>query len=108
MRFLNQTPVALEEIWFSGAQCATLHAEELGDSMYLFYQQRFQTWIAHVEDRLSAVATPQWTQPPVGLAPGDCAGFIERVSWTATNTLAEFSHTWFDPAVCRYASRLRQ
>lgn len=108
MRFLNQTPVALEEIWFSGAHCATLHAEELGDSMYLFYQQRFQTWIARVEDRLSAAATPQWTLPPVGLVPGACAGFIERVSWTASNTLAEFSHTWFDPAVCRYASRLRQ
>jgi GntR family transcriptional regulator len=108
MRFLNQTPVALEEIWFNGAQCTTLQAEELGDSMYLFYQQRFQVWIARVEDRLSASATPAWTLAPLGLAPNACAGFIERVSWTASNTLAEFSHTWFDPAVCRYVSRLSQ
>jgi DNA-binding GntR family transcriptional regulator len=108
MRFLNQTPVALEEIWFNGAQCTTLQAEELGDSMYLFYQQRFQVWIARVEDRLSASTTPAWTLAPLGLAPNASAGFIERMSWTASNTLAEFSHTWFDPAVCRYVSRLSQ
>lgn len=108
MRFLNDTPVALEEIWFSGGQCATLEAAELGDSMYLFYQQRFQTWIARVEDRLSAAPTPAWTQPPLLLTANSCAGFIERFSWTSSNTLAEYSHTWFAPAVCRYASRLSQ
>jgi DNA-binding GntR family transcriptional regulator len=108
VRFLSQIPVALEEIWFSGARCATLQAQELGDSMYLFYQQRFQTWIARVEDRLSAAPAPAWAAPPVGLSPGACAGFIERTSWTASNSLAEFSHTWFDPAVCRYVSRLSQ
>jgi hypothetical protein len=32
--------------------------------------------------------------------------FIERSSWTAHNTLAEFSHTQFDPSVCRGASCL--
>lgn len=108
MRFLSQTPVALEEIWFSAALCPTLQPDELGDSMYLFYQQRFQTWIARVEDRLSAAPAPAWALPPAGLVPGACAGFIERVSWTASNTPAEFSHTWFDPALCRYASRLSQ
>jgi GntR family transcriptional regulator len=107
-RFLSQQPVALEEIWFSSAHCASLQADELGDSMYLFYQQRFQVWIARVEDRLSAAPAPAWAAPPVGLAPGACAGFIERESWTANNALAEFSHTWFDPAVCRYTSRLSQ
>jgi GntR family transcriptional regulator len=107
-RFLSQTPVALEEIWFSASHCSELKAEELGDSMYLFYQQHFQTWIARVEDKLSAAPAPAWASPPVGLAPGACAGFIERVSWTASNALAEYSHTWFDPAVCRYASRLSQ
>lgn len=108
LRFLDETPVALEEIWFSGAHCDTLQAQELGDSMYLFYQQRFQTWIARVEDRLSAGPTPAWTQAPLGLQPNACAGFIERTSWTAANTPVEFSHTWFDPTVCRYASRLSQ
>lgn len=108
MRYLSQVPVALEEIWFSAAACPTLEADELGDSMYLFYQQRLQVWIARVEDRISAAPAPAWATPPCGLKAGDCAGFIERFSWTSGNTLAEFSQTWFDPAVCRYASRLSQ
>lgn len=107
-RYLSQVPVALEEIWFQAEGLQTLSAEDLGDSMYFFYQQRFDLWIARVEDRLSVGSAPQWAGPPCALAPGDCAGFIERLSWTAGNVLAEYSQTWFDPAVCRYSSRLSQ
>ena len=108
LRFLSQVPVALEEIWFDAAQCPALTAADLGDSMYLFYQERFGVWIARVEDRLAAAPAPAWAVPPCGLAAGDCAGFIERVSWTPGNVVAEYSQTWFDPAVCRYSSRLSQ
>ena len=107
-RLLSQVPVALEEIWFLAESLQNLSAQDLGDSMYLFYQQRFGLWIAHVEDRLSAAPAPDWAALPCGLSPGDAAGFIERLSWSAGNTLAEYSHTWFDPAVCRYSSRLSQ
>ena len=108
LRFLSQVPVALEEIWFDAAHTDRLQAEELGDSMYLFYQTRFQVWIARVEDHIAAAPAPDWAAPPFGLAAGAPAGFIERLSWTANNALAEYSHTWFDPAVCRYASRISQ
>ncbi len=108
LRLLSQVPVALEEIWFSAAASPKLKAEELGDSMYLFYQQRLQVWIARVEDRISAAPAPDWAALPCGLKVGDSAGFVERLSWTAGNTLAEYSQTWFDPAVCRYVSRLSQ
>jgi GntR family transcriptional regulator len=108
LRLLSQVPVALEEIWFDGALCPSLQAQELGDSMYLFYRQRFGLWIARVEDRLAAAPAPDWAVEPCGLQAGACAGFIERLSWTAANALAEFSQTWFDPAVCRYTSRMSQ
>jgi GntR family transcriptional regulator len=108
LRFLSQQPVALEEIWFSASACQALKAAELGDSMYLFYQQRLGVWIARVEDQISAAAAPPWVTPPLALQPGECAGYIERISWTATNQIAEFSKTWFDPAVCRYSSRMSQ
>ncbi|MEY4507368.1 MAG: hypothetical protein RL297_1946 [Pseudomonadota bacterium] len=108
LRFLSQTPVALEEIWFDARHCAELSADELGDSMYLFYQERFGVWIARVEDRLSAAPAPDWAVPPSGLVGGQCAGFIERLSWTASNALAEYSFTWFNPQHCRYSSRLSQ
>lgn len=108
LRSLSQVPVALEEIWFDAALCPMLQAQDLGDSMYLFYQQRFDLWIARVEDRLSAAPAPDWAVAPCGLQAGDCAGFIERLSWTPGHVLAEFSQTWFDPQVCRYSSRLSQ
>jgi GntR family transcriptional regulator len=108
LRFLSGQPVALEEIWFPANACPELSLQELGDSMYLFYQQRLGVWIARVEDQISAAAAPDWAALPLGLLPGDCSGYIERVSWTATNQLAEFSKTWFDPAVCRYSSRMSQ
>ena len=108
MRFLSGQPVALEEIWFPASACPDLNLQELGDSMYLFYQQRLGIWIARVEDQISAAPAPDWAALPLGLLPGDCSGYIERVSWTASNQLAEFSKTWFDPAVCRYSSRMSQ
>ncbi len=108
LRFLNQQPVALEEIWFSAQHCPHLVAEDLGDSMYLFYQQRLGIWIARVEDQIRAASAPPWAVPPIGLVANQCAGYIERWSWTANNEIAEFSKTWFDPAVCRYTSRMSQ
>eukprot|EP01030_Chromulinospumella_sphaerica_P001772 gene1772-1739_t len=41
LRFLSQVP-------------------EVGDSMYLFYQQRLSVWIARVEDQISAAPAPVW------------------------------------------------
>jgi GntR family transcriptional regulator len=108
LRLLSQVPVALEEIWFSASRLKHLSASQLGDSMYLFYQQQLQLSIARVEDRIGARAVPQWAAPPFGPAPGEVGGFIERLSWTAGNELAEYSHTWFDAALCRYCSRLSQ
>lgn len=108
LRFLSQVPVALEEIWFDASHCPSLRAEDLGEAMYLFYQERFGLWIARVEDRIAAAPAPDWAQPPCGLLPGDSAGHVERLSWTAGNSLAEYSQTWFDPAVCCYTSRLSQ
>ncbi|NBX19939.1 MAG: GntR family transcriptional regulator [Betaproteobacteria bacterium] len=108
LRFISTTPVALEEIWFNAELCPDLSAEELGDSMYLFYQQSFQIWISRVEDRLSAKPAPSWSCPPLGLQAHGLAGFIERTSFTAVGVVFEFSNTWFDPAVCRYTARWSQ
>jgi len=108
LRYLSQVPVALEEIWFAAQACPQLTAQALGDSMYLFYQQRLNVWIARVEDRISAASAPDWADTAGLLSSGACAGYIERISWTASNEVAEFSKTWFDPRVCRYSSRMSQ
>ena len=108
LRLLNAQPVALEEIWFEAETCPTLTRAELGDSMYQFYQERFGFWIARVEDRLGVDSVPDWAVLPFGMKAGQFAGFVSRQSWTAANVLAEYSRTWFDPAVCIYTSRMSQ
>jgi GntR family transcriptional regulator len=106
LRFLNSTPVALEEIWFDARHHDKLKAKNLGDSMYLLYQTAFNVWISRVEDHISAAAVPAWRVKAFGIDSGEVSGFIVRQSWTASGELAEFSNTWFDPQVCRYSSRL--
>jgi GntR family transcriptional regulator len=106
LRMLNSTPVALEEIWFDARHHNKLKAKNLGDSMYLFYQNAFNVWISRVEDHISAAAVPAWGVKAFGIDSGQTSGFIERQSWTASGELAEYSQTWFDQRVCRYSSRL--
>jgi len=108
LRQLNQVPVALEEIFFDARLTPTLKMSDLGDAMYRFYQERFGLWIARAEDHVSVRAAPAWAPEVLGLQPGCAAGYIERRSRLASGVCAEYSHTWFDPAVCRYAVRMGQ
>lgn len=107
LRHLNAKPAAIEEIWFDARHAQALQAADLGDSMYLFYQTEFDLWISRAEDHIFAAPVPDWSVSNFVPAIGQMVGFIERSSWTASNDLAEFSRTWFDPAVCCYASRLK-
>jgi DNA-binding GntR family transcriptional regulator len=61
-----------------------------------------------VQDSIKVAPTPEWVGAPLGLSAGQSAGFIQRLSWAVNNRLAEYSETWFDPAVCHYSSRLSQ
>jgi len=108
VRLLNETPVALEEIWFDASHAISLHASDLDNSMYLFYQERFNLWISRVEDRVSAAAAPSWACAPCRLKSGEIAGYVERVSRTSNNQIVEYSRTWFDPELCLYSNRMAQ
>jgi GntR family transcriptional regulator len=33
-------------------------------------------------------------------------GWIERISWSGDEVIEEVSHTWYDPEVCHYVSRM--
>jgi GntR family transcriptional regulator len=105
LRLLNSKAAAIEEIFFDARHAPKLQASDLGDSMYLFYQTEFDLWISRAEDHIYAAPVPAWSVPYFKPAAGQTVGYIERTSWTSGNEIAEFSRTWFDPAVCRYASR---
>lgn len=106
LRYLNQTPAAAEEMWLDQRHDRELSVEKLHESLYKHYRDHFDFWISHIEDRISCTAAPAWVADLLARPEGTMVGFVERVSWSNSGRIEEFSRTWFDPAVARYISRL--
>ena len=51
-RFLNQSLVAVEEIYFNKQHANKLDVKDLHESLYLFYETQFKFWISRVEDQI--------------------------------------------------------
>lgn len=106
LRSLDGVQIALEEIWLDGAARDVIAVSDLSDSLYHFYRHELGVVIAAVEDRIGVDVLPDWTPDAFHLRPGATAGYIERVSWTATKDPAEFSRTWYDAKRANYISRM--
>ena len=108
LRHLDGLPVAVEEIWFDGAQTETLTKAELSDSLYHTYATRFALEITRVEDRVSIGTLPDWSTG-LAIAAGAVTGFIERWTWaqgaTAPDGPVEYSRTWFDAGRATFVAR---
>ncbi|MGR3464314.1 GntR family transcriptional regulator [Limimaricola sp.] len=105
LRYLNQTVIAVEEIWLDGASGA-IEPGKLADSLYLYYKTHLGFWIARAEDRVTMAAVPDWAPAAFGVRPGAPTGYIERLSWAQRPAPVEFSRTWFDTARAVYLQRL--
>ncbi len=106
LRRLDDTVIALEEIWLDASHRDVVGASELSESLYLFYRRELGLIIGRIEDQIGVAAVPTWTPLAFPLKAGHAAGFIERISWAQTGDPVEFSRTWFDNDKTRYISRL--
>jgi GntR family transcriptional regulator len=106
LRWLDETLIALEEIWLDGDCRDVVTIGDLSDSLYHFYRAELGIDIAAVEDRISVSAVPKWSPQGFHLRPGQMTGYIERVSSSANKAAVEFSRTWFDTERARYVSRM--
>ena len=107
LRSLNETVIAVEEVWLDGRFSDWIYTEDLSESLYYFYKEKLKLIINQAEDRLGVSNVPDWAPAPFGLKPGDPAGYIERISYAADGKPAEFSMTWFNHNVARYTNRLK-
>jgi GntR family transcriptional regulator len=107
LRRLGGVPAALEEIWLDGAFVDRIEAEDLLESLYLFYRKSLGLWITRAEDRVGLGVVPDWRVEAFPLRPGTPCGYIERLAQSQTGDLVEYSRTWFDPDKVRYISRLK-
>jgi len=106
LRRLNETIIAIEEIWLDG-DAGRLTETMLSESLYATYAKAFGLWITRAEDRVSLGPVPGWAAADFALRPGAVAGYIERLSWGADAPPVEFSRTWFDPDRAVYVQRLK-
>ncbi|EPJ47891.1 MAG: hypothetical protein OFPI_31460 [Osedax symbiont Rs2] len=105
VRFLNETPVAVEEIWIDHRHSHLLEAKHLHESLYMHYRENFDFWIDRVEDKVDCAVAPQWATQQLGLTENTVLARVERKGWSNKNQLEEFSRTWFMPQKCRYIAR---
>lgn len=107
LRRLSGKPAAVEEIWLDGSYVDRIAADDLSESLYLYYRTRLSLWIVRAEDQVGLDTVPDWAPSAFGLAPGLPAPHVLRISHGQDGARAEVSRTWFDHTVARYVARLK-
>ena len=105
LRFLDTTPIAVEEIWLD-LDSGKVDPDQLQDSLYRFYKMQLGFWISRAEDRVAIGFVPDWAPTEFGVNTGTAVGFIERFSWAQITNPVEYSRTWFNADKATYIQRL--
>lgn len=107
LRFLSGVVAAVEEIWLDGALAGRIVPEDLSESLYLFYRQHLNLWIARAEDRIGLGPLPDWAPADFPHAPGTPLPRITRIASAQNGQSVEASFTWYDPDRVAYVARLK-
>ena len=107
IRRLSGKVAALEEIWLDGGYVETIRAEDLSESLYLYYRTTLGLWIVRAEDRIGLDTVPDWAPELFGRRAGEPAVQVMRISEAQDGKRAEVSRTWIDHSVAHYVSRLK-
>ncbi|WBU60002.1 GntR family transcriptional regulator [Paracoccus albus] len=107
LRYLNDVPCVLEEIWLDAGYANSLKAQDLSESLYLFYRKRLNLAISRVVDQIGIGKVPDWSPAEFAPRAGNQTGLFQRISFDQHNHRAEFSRNWFDTARAAYISRMR-
>lgn len=107
LRALNGDPCVLEEIWLDAGYAPSLNAQDLSESLYLFYRKALGLWITHAEDRVGVAPCPDWAPAEFQLKAGAPCACVERISWARDGAKAEVSRNWIDTNKARYVARIK-
>ena len=107
IRYLDDVPAALEEIWLDGSVVRKINAAAVSQSLYKFYRDQLGLWIVRAEDWVGLASIPDWRDDRFPMQTGQQAGFVERFGWSQDDLRVEYSRNWFNPMTVRYVARLR-
>lgn len=105
LRFLDSTPIAVEEIWLDH-DAGQVDQDQLQDSLYRYYKMQLGFWISRAEDQVGIGTAPNWSPNEFEVPIGSHTGYIERFSWAQAIEPVEFSRTWFDVSKAIYIQRI--
>ncbi|MFN7052154.1 MAG: GntR family transcriptional regulator [Gemmobacter sp.] len=107
LRFLSGVVAAVEEIWLDAALVDRIAPEDLSESLYLYYRQRLNLWIAQAEDRVGLGPLPGWAPAEFPHTPDTPLPKITRITKAQDGQSVEASFTWYDPDRVAYVARLK-
>lgn len=106
LRYLDEIPVEVEEIWLDGRFTDWIMLDELRDSLYYYYKEKLKAVIGSITDKVGVSKVPDWSPKSFTLSPGTPCGFVERIGYDLSGEPVEYSRNWFNHKVCRYTNRL--
>lgn len=106
LRRLSGLPAAVEEIWLDAARADRIAADDLSESLYLFYSRRLNLRITRAEDRVGQGFLPGWSPTAFPHRPGTPLPLVTRRAFAQDGQAVEASLTWYDPQVAAYVARL--
>ena len=106
-RFLNNIPVAAEEIWLDRSSAPHIQPAQISQSLYKFYKECLGIWITRAEDWVGLSPLPDWANGLRSPHDGTACGFIERFGWSRDGQRVEYSRTWYDTNAARYVARIK-
>lgn len=107
LRFLSGVVAAVEEIWLDASLIDRIGADDLSESLYLYYRQRLNLWIGRAEDRVGLGPLPAWAPSDFPHPVGTPLPLITRTTWAQDGRSVEASFTWYDPEKVAYVARLK-
>ena len=105
MRYLNDIPAVLEEIWLDADHANKITPADLNEALYVYYRKSLNIWITRVEDRIGIDEKPNWC--PKTLALPVNAVCVHRLGFNQFDQPVEFSKSWINSKVAQYVARIK-
>jgi GntR family transcriptional regulator len=105
MRYLNDIPAVLEEIWLDANHAKHITPADLNEALYVYYRKSLDLWITRAEDRIGLQPKPTWC--PKYLHLDDITVCVERLSFDQRDQPVEFSKSWINSNVAQYVARIK-